>query len=65
MHGYAKHLRDALKNATFIGLPARQLRWKTKNPGGVCHYVSIYDIQDAVDDGATVPIFYEPVGQAG
>jgi type I restriction enzyme R subunit len=59
-YGFAKHLRDALKNATFIGFtgtPIEDGDHDTRNVFG--EYVSIYDIQDAVDDGATVPIFYE------
>ena len=58
--GYAKHLRDALKNATFIGFTGTPIALADKDTRAVFgDYVSIYDIQDAVDDGATVPIFYE------
>ena len=58
--GYAKHLRDALKNATFIGFTGTPIALEDKDTRAVFgDYVSIYDIQDAVDDGATVPIFYE------
>ncbi len=58
--GYAKHLRDALKNATFIGFTGTPIEDGDKVTRAVFgDYVSIYDIQDAVDDGATVPIFYE------
>lgn len=58
--GYAKHLRDALKNATFIGFTGTPIALEDKDTQAVFgDYVSIYDIQDAVDDGATVPIFYE------
>lgn len=58
--GYAKHLRDALKNATFIGFTGTPIAQEDKDTRAVFgDYVSIYDIQDAVDDGATVPIFYE------
>lgn len=59
-YGYSQHLRDALVNASFIGFtgtPISSLDKNTQNVFG--DYVSIYDIQDAVDDGATVPIFYE------
>ncbi|KLD71757.1 type I restriction endonuclease subunit R [Xanthomonas pisi] len=60
VYGYAKHLRDALKNATFIGFTGTPIALEDKNTRAVFgDYVSIYDIQDAVDDGATVPIFYE------
>ncbi|MEB1550631.1 type I restriction endonuclease subunit R [Xanthomonas campestris pv. campestris] len=58
--GYAKHLRDALKNATFIGFTGTPIALEDRDTKSVFgDYVSIYDIQDAVDDGATVPIFYE------
>ncbi|MBK8971401.1 MAG: type I restriction endonuclease subunit R [Hahellaceae bacterium] len=58
--GFAKHLRDALKNATFIGFTGTPIALEDKDTRAVFgEYVSIYDIQDAVDDGATVPIFYE------
>lgn len=58
--GYAKHLRDSLKNATFIGFTGTPIAQEDKDTQAVFGgYVSIYDIQDAVDDGATVPIFYE------
>ena len=58
--GYAKHLRDALKNATFIGFTGTPISLEDKDTRAVFgDYVSIYDIQDAVDDGATVPIFFE------
>ncbi|RPE85875.1 type I restriction enzyme R subunit [Vespertiliibacter pulmonis] len=59
-YGYAKHLRDALKNATFIGFTGTPIALEDKDTVAVFgDYVSIYDIQDAVDDGATVPIYYE------
>ena len=58
--GYAKHLRDALKNATFIGFTGTPIALEDKDTRAVFgDYVSIYDIEDAVEDGATVPIFYE------
>jgi type I restriction enzyme R subunit len=60
VYGYAKHLRDSLKNATFIGFTGTPIALEDKDTRAVFgDYVSIYDIQDAVDDGATVPIFYE------
>jgi type I restriction enzyme R subunit len=59
-YGFAKHLRDALKNATFVGFTGTPVEGADKDTRAVFgDYVSIYDIQDAVDDGATVPIFYE------
>jgi type I restriction enzyme R subunit len=58
--GFAKHMRDALKNATFIGFTGTPIALEDKDTRAVFgDYVSIYDIQDAVDDGATVPIYYE------
>jgi len=60
--GYAKHLRDALPNATFIGFTGTPIALEDKDTRAVFgDYVSIYDIQDAVDDGATVPIFTKVV----
>ncbi|MCZ8013665.1 MAG: type I restriction endonuclease subunit R [Gemmatimonas sp.] len=60
VYGFAKHLRDALKNATFIGFTGTPIALEDKDTRAVFgDYVSIYDIQDAVDDGATVPIYYE------
>ena len=59
-YGFAKHLRDALPNATFVGFTGTPVKTDDKDTRAVFgDYVSIYDIQDAVDDGATVPIYYE------
>lgn len=59
-YGYAKHMRDALPNASFIGFTGTPIANEDKDTRAVFgDYVSIYDIQDAVDDGATVPIYYE------
>ncbi|OHZ03054.1 type I restriction endonuclease subunit R [Salinicola sp. MIT1003] len=58
--GFAKHMRDALPNAAFIGFTGTPISSEDKDTRAVFgDYVSVYDIQDAVDDGATVPIFYE------
>ena len=58
--GYAKHMRDALPNAAFIGFTGTPIASEDKDTRAVFgDYVSIYDIQDAVEDGATVPIYYE------
>ncbi len=58
--GFAKHLRDALPNATFIGFTGTPIETTDKNTRAVFgNYVDIYDIQQAVEDKATVPIFYE------
>jgi type I restriction enzyme, R subunit len=59
-YGFAKHLRDALPNATFVGFTGTPVNSDDKDTRAVFgDYVSVYDIQDAVDDGATVPIYYE------
>lgn len=59
-YGFSQHMREALLNATFIGFTGTPIANGDKDTRAVFgDYVSIYDIQDAVDDGATVPIFYE------
>ncbi len=58
--GYARHMRDALPNASFIGFTGTPIELTDKNTRAVFgDYISIYDIQRAVLDGATVPIYYE------
>ena len=58
--GYSKHMRDALPGASFIGFTGTPIDSGDKDTRAVFgDYVSVYDIQDAVDDGATVPIYYE------
>ncbi|MBW2343913.1 MAG: type I restriction endonuclease subunit R [Deltaproteobacteria bacterium] len=58
--GFARHMRDALPHASFIGFTATPLELTDKNTRAVFgDYVSIYDIQRAVQDRATVPIYYE------
>ena len=58
--GFARHMRDALPNATFIGFTGTPIEKEDKNTQAVFgNYVDIYDIQQAVEDGATVPIYYE------
>src|SRR4029453_2671742 len=58
--GFARHLRDALPNASFIGFTGTPIELGDKNTRGVFgDYISIYDIQRAVQDRATVPIYYE------
>jgi len=58
--GFAKHLRDAIPNATFIGFTGTPIESGDRNTQAVFgNYVDIYDIQQAVNDKATVPIFYE------
>lgn len=58
--GYARHMRDALPNATFIGFTGTPIEKEDKNTQAIFgNYVDVYDIQQAVEDGATVRIFYE------
>lgn len=59
-YGFAKYVRDALPNASFLGFtgtPVEKDDANTRNVFG--DYVDVYDIKAAVDDGATVPISYE------
>lgn len=59
-YGFSKHLRDAIPEATFIGFTGTPISQGDKDTRAVFgDEISIYDIQDAVDDGATVPIYYE------
>ena len=58
--GFARHMRDALPNASFIGFTGTPIELEDANTRAVFgDYISIYDIQRAVEDGATVPIYYE------
>ncbi len=58
--GFAAHLRDALPHASFVGFTGTPIELSDKNTRAVFgDYISIYDIQRAVTDGATVPIYYE------
>ncbi len=58
--GFARHMRDALPHASFIGFTGTPIELKDANTRAVFgDYISVYDIQRAVDDGATVPIYYE------
>jgi type I restriction enzyme R subunit len=60
IYGFAKHLRDALPTASFIGFTGTPIERDDRDTRSVFgDYISIYDIQDAVDDGATVEIRYE------
>jgi type I restriction enzyme R subunit len=58
--GFARHMREALPNASFIGFTGTPIEKTDANTRAVFgDYISIYDIQRAVEDGATVPIYYE------
>lgn len=59
-YGYAKHMRDALPNASFIGFTGTPIALTDKNTTAVFgDYIDIYDMTRAVEDGTTVKIFYE------
>ena len=58
--GYARHMRDALPNASFIGFTGTPIELEDANTRAVFgDYISVYDIERAVEDKATVPIYYE------
>jgi type I restriction enzyme, R subunit len=58
--GFARHMRDALPNASFIGFTGTPIEKTDANTRAVFgDYISVYDIQRAVEDRATVPIYYE------
>ena len=60
LDGYARHLRDALPNATYLGFTGTPIESADKSTRAVFgDYVDIYDLTRAVEDGATVRIFYE------
>jgi type I restriction enzyme R subunit len=60
VYGFAKYLRDALPNATYLGFTGTPIESSDVNtPAVFGNYVDIYDIAQAVEDGATVKIFYE------
>lgn len=59
-YGFAKYLRDALPNATYLGFTGTPIELTDKNtPAVFGNYIDVYDIAQAVEDGATVRIFYE------
>jgi type I restriction enzyme R subunit len=60
LDGYARHLRDALPNATYLGFTGTPIESTDKSTKAVFgDYIDIYDLTRAVEDGATVRIFYE------
>lgn len=60
VYGFAKYMRDALPNATYLGFTGTPIENTDVNTSAVFgNYVDIYDIAQAVEDGATVRIFYE------
>ncbi|GAB1810769.1 type I restriction endonuclease subunit R [Priestia megaterium] len=59
-YGFAKYVRDALPNASFIGFTGTPVEATDKNtPAVFGDYIDVYDMSQAVEDGATVKIFYE------
>ena len=58
--GFARHMRDALPRASFVGFTGTPIELRDANTRAVFgDYISIYDISRSVEDGATVPIYYE------
>jgi type I restriction enzyme, R subunit len=58
--GFARHMRDALPNASFLGFTGTPIDADDKSTVAVFgDYIDVYDITDAIEDGATVPIYYE------
>ena len=61
LDGYARHLRDALPNATLIAFTGTPISFDERDTREVFgDYIDIYDLSRAVDDGATVPVYFEP-----
>jgi type I restriction enzyme R subunit len=61
LDGYARHLRDALPHATLIAFTGTPVSFDDRNTRDVFGpYIDIYDLTRAVDDGATVPVYFEP-----
>ncbi len=70
LDGYARHLKDALPGATLIAFTGTPISFEDRNTREVFgDYIDIYDLSRAVEDGATVPVYFEPrlvkVGLAG
>ena len=60
VYGFAKYMRDALPNATYLGFTGTPIESSdTNTPAVFGNYIDVYDIAQAVEDGATVRIFYE------
>ena len=59
-YGFAKYLRDALPDASFIGFTGTPIEKEdASTPAVFGNYIDVYDIEQAVEDGATVPVYYE------
>lgn len=60
VYGNAKYMRDALPNASYIGFTGTPIETDDKStPAVFGDYIDVYDVQQAVEDNATVPIYYE------
>ena len=60
VYGFAKYMRDALPNATYLGFTGTPIEGTdTNTPAVFGNYIDVYDIAQAVEDGATVRIYYE------
>ena len=58
--GYAQHLRDALPNATFVAFTGTPISMEDRDTRAVFgDYIHVYDMQQAREDGATVPLYFE------
>ena len=61
LDGYARHLRDALPHATLIAFTGTPISFDDRNTQDVFgDYIDVYDLSRAVEDGATVPVYFEP-----
>ncbi|WP_250280219.1 HsdR family type I site-specific deoxyribonuclease, partial [Frankia sp. Cppng1_Ct_nod] len=61
LDGYARHLKDALPNAALIAFTGTPISFEDRNTREVFgDYIDIYDLTRAVEDGATVPVYFEP-----
>ncbi|MFH5229979.1 type I restriction endonuclease subunit R [Antrihabitans spumae] len=61
LDGYARHLKDALPNAALIAFTGTPISFEDRNTRDVFgDYIDVYDLTRAVDDGATVPVYFEP-----
>lgn len=61
LDGYARHLRDALPNATLIAFTGTPISFADRDTREVFGgYIDVYDLSRAVEDGATVPVYFEP-----
>lgn len=59
-YGYAKHMRDALRNASFIAFTGTPVSLKDRDTRVIFgEYIDIYDMEQSQKDGATVPVYYE------